>query len=259
MNFDSNVKFTRDYSRFKKVVGNRDVKSYKRVLESIKNVGYIPNPIIVNENYEVIDGQHRLQACEELGISIAYIMIPGLNIESARSMNIGQKNWKTEDYIKSFSATGNESYTRVLNLWKLDPGHQYAVIVALLKNIITSRGNATQEKCIKAGALHISNVQYEKARETLYKLQDFVEPLKKIPGDTSLKESAFGWILRNTNVSKLRLLNLVQTQYREFYPDTRIDYFLDGISAIYNKGVSKKIYLNTEYETFKDKTRGGNQ
>ena len=86
MNFDSNVKFTRDYSRFKKVVGNRDVKSYKRVLESIKNVGYIPNPIIVNENYEVIDGQHRLQACEELGISIAYIMIPGLNIESARRM-----------------------------------------------------------------------------------------------------------------------------------------------------------------------------
>ena len=107
INFDPRVKFTSNYSQFKKLGGNRDVGSCKKLIKSIEKVGYIPNPIIVNEKMEVADGQHRLQACEELGIPIAYIVIPGVTVETARNMNTGQKNWKNIDYIKSYAETGN--------------------------------------------------------------------------------------------------------------------------------------------------------
>lgn len=45
---------TEDYSQFKFLVGNRDVtiRRKNRIKESIRNFGYILNPIVVNENME---------------------------------------------------------------------------------------------------------------------------------------------------------------------------------------------------------------
>ena len=48
-----------DYDKFTRVKGNRNPKSAKKIIESINNVGYILNPILVNEKFEVIDGQNR--------------------------------------------------------------------------------------------------------------------------------------------------------------------------------------------------------
>lgn len=55
---------TNNYDQFKRLVGNREVnpKRVKTIKKSVEEIGYIPNPIIVNENMEVIDGQGRLQA-----------------------------------------------------------------------------------------------------------------------------------------------------------------------------------------------------
>ena len=46
MNKESEIKIyeTRDYSQFKKMLGNRDAKSENKIVESIKAVGLIPNP-----------------------------------------------------------------------------------------------------------------------------------------------------------------------------------------------------------------------
>lgn len=56
-------------------------------------------PILVNEQMEVIDGQHRLTAAREIGREIYYIMWEGLTIEDAISLNINTKNWGYSDYL----------------------------------------------------------------------------------------------------------------------------------------------------------------
>ena len=58
---------TEDLSIFKTLKGNREVKENRKqtLIESIDKHGYITNPIIVNERFEVIDGQGRLAACKE--------------------------------------------------------------------------------------------------------------------------------------------------------------------------------------------------
>lgn len=76
------VYLTTNYDQFRVLDGNRAVTATRvnKIKKSIQTVGYIPNPIIINENYEVIDGQGRLQACRELQEPIAFIKVPGIGI-----------------------------------------------------------------------------------------------------------------------------------------------------------------------------------
>ena len=62
-----NVYSTENYRRFKKLLDNREVTPQRvnQIMKSIRDVGYIVSPIIVNEKYEVIDGQGRLAAAEQ--------------------------------------------------------------------------------------------------------------------------------------------------------------------------------------------------
>jgi ParB-like chromosome segregation protein Spo0J len=60
---------TMDYNLFSKFNGNRDVKilHVNRIAKSMTEQ-FLIKPIDVNEKYEVIDGQHRLEACKETGL-----------------------------------------------------------------------------------------------------------------------------------------------------------------------------------------------
>ena len=70
------IYITKDYSIFKKLTGNRstELERITKICDSIREVGYITSPILVNENMEVIDGQGRLEAFKELGIPVEYII-----------------------------------------------------------------------------------------------------------------------------------------------------------------------------------------
>ena len=110
------IYITDDYDKFKKLTGNRDVKGTKKIVASIKSVGYVLSPILVNENFEVVDGQNRLEALKQLELPVPYIIQNGIGIEECRHLNIGQSNWNTTQFIRSYAESGNESYIRLLDL-----------------------------------------------------------------------------------------------------------------------------------------------
>lgn len=49
---------TKEYSMFKYLNGNREIKksNVDKIINSIKENGYIENPILVNNHLEIIDG-----------------------------------------------------------------------------------------------------------------------------------------------------------------------------------------------------------
>jgi ParB-like chromosome segregation protein Spo0J len=66
---------TTDYKLFKINKLNRIVQTghIEKLKKSIEKVGYLKyNPIIVNEDMEIIDGQHRYFACVKLNLPIYY-------------------------------------------------------------------------------------------------------------------------------------------------------------------------------------------
>ena len=104
---------TSDYGRFVLHEKNRNVNAahVSNLVQSISKQDLLfAQPILVNENYEVIDGQHRLAAADQLGRKIYYIKKEGLTIEDAIALNVNTKNWSYRDYMHHWIAQGKEEY-----------------------------------------------------------------------------------------------------------------------------------------------------
>jgi len=119
---------TNDYSKFKSKDGNRNLNELhlKRLTESVKQNDLLhANPILVNEKYEIIDGQHRFNVCRELGKSVHYIKVKGLGLNEIQILNANSKNWKLEDYVEGYCNMGFQEYCylkTILNQSKLGVG-----------------------------------------------------------------------------------------------------------------------------------------
>ena len=106
-----NIMVTENYDMFKKIGGNRKINksNYAKIVKSMKEEQLII-PIVVNEKYEIIDGQHRYTACKDLGKPIYFYMVRGYGLEQVKRANIASSNWKKENYLDMFVAEGNETY-----------------------------------------------------------------------------------------------------------------------------------------------------
>ena len=135
---------TRKYSVFKKLEGNRDLCSVKKIVDSINKVGYIPSPVCVNENMEVIDGQNRIEALKQLGMPVHYYIVNGVGLEEARQMNIGRKNWQLIDYFKSFAAEGKEEYVYFLKMLEKHNRYRLLELWSIYYGATNGRGNRYQ-------------------------------------------------------------------------------------------------------------------
>ena len=78
-NTDVKVKVTDEYNIFTFAEGNRAINpaQVKNLIKSIENIGLIPTPIVVNEKMQILDGQHRVEACRQLKMPVYYIVVPG--------------------------------------------------------------------------------------------------------------------------------------------------------------------------------------
>lgn len=115
---------TEDYTIFKKLGGNRELY-LTHVNRLVKLIDEDPeftrkNPLKVNEQMEVIDGQHRLAAFQKFSEnggnpSLYYVIHDGLTLKDARAMNAGSKAWNPKDYATAFALEGNKEYQTYLN------------------------------------------------------------------------------------------------------------------------------------------------
>ena len=74
--------------------------------------------IIVNDKYEIIDGQNRYLASKLLGKPIRYVIAEGYGIKETRLYNMETKNWQKKDFIKSFADEGKEEYLKFAEFQK---------------------------------------------------------------------------------------------------------------------------------------------
>jgi len=107
---------TKDYKSFKSLKGNRTVKeSHVKKLEvslNRKNLNHLL-PIIVNEKMEIIDGQHRKNALQNLWEKITYVMWHGLWLKDVEMLNSTSKNRALADYLEAFCELEMPEYLAV--------------------------------------------------------------------------------------------------------------------------------------------------
>ena len=124
----------KDFSKFKILERNRDVnKSHRaKLISSMKEPRGQVEPITINEDWEVINGGHRLDAAIEGNLdSIIVIMSYGATIEDVIVMNTTQKKWNFWDFLKCHShktAPNHAPYQKIKKFLKDYPiSHQAAL------------------------------------------------------------------------------------------------------------------------------------
>ena len=99
------IQQTTDYGIFKKVPFNRQKdKNHVKELQKIilkENLLHL-HPILINEKMEIIDGQHRLEAAEALGLPIFYIQ-GELSYDHILNSNLFQRKLNLTDVIKFYA------------------------------------------------------------------------------------------------------------------------------------------------------------
>ena len=172
---------TKDYSIFKRLVGNRDIPETRisKIVESIQTIGWVHNPIIVNEKMEVIDGQGRLTALQRLKMPVEYIIAEGAGNKECIYMNMNMVNWKLPDFIKSYAEQGNENYQRLLTLMEKYAGGNLDIISTAVYRVSKSK-----HRDIKQGTLQLTEEQAKAAIPRLEFIKPILEKIdeRKLPG-----------------------------------------------------------------------------
>ena len=124
---------TTEYELFNFNEFNREVDQshVRRLVKDMKDAG-LRIPIIVDQNMEVIDGQHRLTACRELGIAVQYIIQDSTTIEDIVRMNNLSKGWSIKDKCLTYAKMGNANYQRLLEFYQVCQHHNksYSMVTA---------------------------------------------------------------------------------------------------------------------------------
>lgn len=138
---------TTNYNMFRLADYNRNVEPQhvQQLINEAKAGHKFLQPVIVNEKMEVIDGQHRLKAIQELKQPVEYIIKPGTGKDDVISMNNTQKSWSPKAWIQSYANAGNRNYQALLQ--EVDKPRKLTVSPNLLAKLFADPyATANQDK-----------------------------------------------------------------------------------------------------------------
>jgi len=135
------VEKTIDYEKFKILKGNRPIDRYhlKKLKESISKNNHLNlHPIIVNENNEIIDGQHRCEAARQLGVEIFFIKSDSIKDDHLIDCNVNQKSFEVENYIDYFAIKESKpEYVKLKNMLK-SSGLKPKALLTLILGVVST-------------------------------------------------------------------------------------------------------------------------
>ena len=177
--FDEELHKTTDYNMFKILLGNRFIepKNVAKLRANMQKNGILPMPIIVNEKKEIIDGQHRFTAIEQLGGMVYYIIVPGLTLDDCISINCQQHPWNILQFIYSKAELHMEQYEAMVSLIESNSDIKPTVVVRAMSNKLSTEQ-------IAKGDLKIGNVYLGK--QYLNCIRQIKDTMHKTAGQSTI-------------------------------------------------------------------------
>lgn len=169
------VQQTENYDQFRLLDANREVnrRHVLAIQKSFETDGNFTQaqPILVNERFEVIDGQHRLEAARGLGTPVYYTVVPGLTAVDARKMNQLHKTWTPKDYLRAHIAAGSRAYILFNTLAEEFPQLPITTLISYANN----KHEAGLEAKFRRGDMRFTVEMFERAQRNLVRLMEIAE------------------------------------------------------------------------------------
>ena len=234
------VHTTTDYSLFKTLNGNRDVNHLhlNRLKESM-NKNHLTTIIMVNENFEIIDGQHRFLISQELNLPINYIISKNYGLAEVQILNANMKNWTLIDYVNGYCDLGYKDYIiyrDFINTY----GFQNQIALLLLSNEhVSGTAKETISTKFKEGKFKIKDL--DNAKKMAEKIM-MIEPYYK----GYLRRSfvyALVSMFKNENFEFTEFLAKLKQQPTTMQDCTNVTQYKVLIEEIYNYRRREKVNL----------------
>ncbi len=143
---ESSVKvyFTKEYNRFSFINGNRNIsdrkvkKIMKDIDEGLDVLKYCP--IIVNEEMQIIDGQHRFHVAKTLKSWVWYIVTSEMSVREIAKINSNTDKWRNDDFMHCYVEQKNEHYIALNRFEKKYPFGLTDCIALLMTGKIATGG-----------------------------------------------------------------------------------------------------------------------
>lgn len=250
-----NIYETTDYSKFKRLKGNRDPKTSKKIIKSIESVGYVLDPILVNDNWEIIDGQNRFEAIKALGLPVIYVQQANIGRKECQALNINQSNWNTENYITSFAEDEIEDYVRLKDLvcaYKNQGFGLEGIVFFAVPSLIPMSGSGTYSRIIKEGNFKLSEDRYELTKKRLTSAISL--GLVKFKNNYNMANRTFwgaiSYAYEHQEIEIIRLAQKIKENPLEIVSCSHVSEQLRYFDNVYNKGVkaANRVYMSTDLQ-----------
>lgn len=261
----SDLKKTCDYDMFKYLEYNREVDHVRRLEKSVLEIGQVPIPIIINENNEIIDGQHRFEVWKKLELPVFYIVVPGLSLMQCGAINSASKTWSTKNYIHSYTSPeyeNNDSYI----YYELLTDEFNSIKATIMSSIVAPLYKVSGKKTralIKDKKIILQEDDYRNLEE---KCKWFSELLAELDGKLSGGMEGFwdaiSYAYEMDKVDNSQLKKKVIAEAKAggegLVPADKFKPALRKLGDVYNKGKKqRKVYFEAEYDNFEPKYAAG--
>ena len=241
---------TTDYSIFKRLEGNREVTNQRRdaIIDSIREIGYQPIPILVNEKMEIVDGQGRVDACEKLNLPVYYTIKKGVGYKECITMNIQAVIWTVYDYIASYTEKGYPDYVK-LQEYKEMAGNLDIIEVAMcMSNALSKNVN----RPLKNGTFEI--VEENDNKECLNFISRVKPYLKSLKGGGNYYIPVLIGIFKLKLADSDRMEDSISKYSSSMSSAYNADDALTGLQEVFNYNRRVKQYFRDRYlETMESK------
>lgn len=229
------VHTTTDYFLFKPIEGNRNknLLHINRLKKSMSD-NYLFTVIIVNEKYEIIDGQHRFDVIKDLKLPLHYIICKGYGLNEVHILNQNSKTWNSDDYLTGYCNLGYDDYLKYAAFKeKYNLGHNETM------SLLTGITNKMDIEVFYRGDFKI---------KSLKNAEDIIEKIMMIePYYSGFKRRSFIYtmmsLFKNENFEFTEFLQKLKIQPTALQDCTNITNYKVLIEEIYNYRRHTKVNL----------------
>ena len=224
---------TLDYDRFRFFDTNRNIveSHVRKLMASISEIGLLEE-ITVNEDYYIIDGQHRFEALKRMSEHIVAKIKIGASSDSIIPVNIVRRGWSIMDYITHYSEAGNQDYILIREVIQ---NNDSKLSTGTLLDLYSDSTFTSSAKGIREGAFKINLDKGAMLKEMIIGLEPFIPMYSQ----TTKFARAFSKVVKgNENFDIKRFKSQLQKHKLMIYPNS--DDTARSIVELYNRRLGEK-------------------
>lgn len=222
---------THDYARFRFFETNRNIveSHVRRLMASISEIGLLEE-ITINEDYYIIDGQHRFEALKRLKKHIVAKIKIGASSNAIIPVNIIRRGWSITDYIEHYAEEGNQNYQLIKDVIKYNKSK---LSNGTLLDLYAESLHET--KRVREGKYKVNMEKGEMLAEMIIGLEQYIPMYSQ----TTKFARAFSKVVKtNDNFEIKRFKKQLEKYKLMVYPNSNDT--AKSIVELYNRGLGEK-------------------